>query len=72
LACCLGARLRLALGAARGGAPFRQGVSMERLAGVVERFPESARSARPESIGERSEPGARKAPRSTRRAPTSS
>ena len=33
-------------------------------------FSESARSARPESIGERSEPGARKAPRSTRRAPT--
>jgi len=52
-------RLRLALGAARGGAPFRYGVWVVRSAGWEGRFPESARSARPESKGERSEPGTR-------------
>jgi hypothetical protein len=55
-----GAGRRLS-GTAFGGASCRMGVA----------FPESARSARPESKGERSEPGARKGGRSTPPAPTS-
>jgi len=56
---------RLALGAARRGAPFGHGVGVGRFAGLEERFPESAQRARPERTGERSEPGTRKGGRST-------
>jgi len=62
LACCQGgARGRACRARRRGGAFHRMGVA----------FPDSERSERPESKGERSEPGARKGLRSTQAAPTS-
>jgi len=60
LACCQERSLR-ELSGRRGGAFHRMGVA----------FPDSERSERPESKGERSEPGARKGLRSTQAAPTS-
>jgi len=74
LACSRRARLRLAFGAARRGAPFGHCGGKKRLAGSEGRFPDRRRFTPPprEHRPEQSDgPSARKAPRSTRRAPTS-